>query len=131
MKKLLPPLLALLVAGCEVLEEDISHKTVQVLAPSDRITVESGTVGFRWQATEYAAGYRFTVVSPSFAAAGRIVADTVIRADSLARSYGCRVELAPGRYEWSVTGFNTGYTTRNEVRSLTVATSENPENRNR
>lgn len=56
--------------------------------------------------------------------------DTVIYADSLARSYGCRVELTAGEYEWSVTGFNGGYRTRTEVRSLTVtapADTETPE----
>lgn len=75
----------------------------------------------------YAAGYEFTVVSPSFSAAERVVADTVIWADTLARSYGFRADLAAGAYEWSVTGFNGGYRTRTEVRSLTVLPAENPE----
>lgn len=56
------------------------------------------------------------------------MADTVIYADSLSRSYGCRVELTAGEYEWSITGFNSGYKTRTGVRSLTVVDSENPEN---
>lgn len=127
MKKLFPLLLALLAIGCEVLEEDISDRQVRITAPADRVSIASGVVGFRWAATQYAAGYEFRLVAPSFAAAGRIVADTVIRADSLARSYGCRIELAAGEYEWSVTGFNGGYRTRTEVRSLTVTAPENPE----
>lgn len=128
MNKLLPLLFALLAVGCEVLEEDISGVQVRITAPSDRVSVAAGGVGFRWAATQYAVGYEFTVVEPSFAAAGRIVADTVIYADSLARSYGCRVELTAGEYEWSITGFNSGYKTRTGVRSLTVVDSENPEN---
>ena len=127
MKKLLIPLFALAAVGCEVLEEDISGKDVPVIAPADRVSVAAGTVDFRWEAIQYAAGYEFTVVSPSFAAAGRVVADTVIYADTLARSYGCRPELAAGAYEWSVAGFNGDYRTRTEVRSLTVLPAENPE----
>ena len=130
MNKLLPLLFALLAVGCEVLEEDISGVQVRITAPSDRVSVAAGGVGFRWAATQYAVGYEFTVVEPSFAAAGRIVADTVIYADSLARSYGCHVELTAGEYEWSVTGFNGGYRTRTEVRRLTVtapADTETPE----
>lgn len=126
MKRLLPLLLALLTAGCEVLEEDISGREVRIVAPADNVTVTPGVVAFRWQAVDHAAGYEFTLVAPSFAAAGRIVADTVIRADTLARNYGCRVELEAGEYQWSVRGFNGGYTTRTEVRSLTVVASENP-----
>ncbi len=127
MKKLLTLLFTLAVVGCEVLEEDISGTQVQIIAPADRVSVEVGTVEFRWMATDHAAGYEFRVVSPSFAAAGRVVADTVIWADTLARSYGCRPELVAGAYEWSVTGFNGGYRTRTEVRSLTVLPAENPE----
>lgn len=127
MKKLLIPLFALAAVGCEVLEEDISGTQVQIIAPADRVSVEVGTVDFRWAAVEYATGYEFTVVSPFFSAAGCVVADTVIYADTLARSYGCRPELAAGAYEWSVTGFNAGYRTRTEVRSLTVLPAENPE----
>lgn len=83
MKKLLIPLFALAAVGCEVLEEDISGTQVQIIAPADRVSVEVGTVDFRWAAVEYATGYEFTVVSPSFSAAGCVVADTVIYADTL------------------------------------------------
>lgn len=127
MKKLLPLLFVLLTAGCEVLEEDISGREVSVLAPADGVSVVAGKVDFRWLATACAAGYEFTVVAPSFAAAERIVADTVLRADTLARSYGCRVDLAAGEYEWSVRGFNGGYTTRTETRALTVIAAETPD----
>ena len=88
MKKLLPLLFLLLPVGCEVLEEDISHDRVPVVAPADKVSVAAGTVDFRWAAVEYATGYEFTAVSPSFAAAGRVVADTVIRAAVSAA--GCR-----------------------------------------
>ncbi|WP_279094583.1 hypothetical protein [Alistipes finegoldii] len=127
MKTLTIFFLMLLAAGCELLEEDISDKKVPVIAPADRVSTAAGTVDFRWAAVEYAAGYEFTVVSPSFSAAGRVVADTVIYADTLVRRFGCRLTLAEGEYEWSVAGFNGGYRTRVEVRSLTVLPAGNPE----
>ena len=127
MKKLLPLLFLLLPVGCEVLEEDISHDRVPVVAPADKVSVAAGTVDFRWAAVEYATGYEFTAVSPSFAAAGRVVADTVIRADPLARRFGCRLSLPVGEYEWCVTGFNGGYKTPREIRSLTVLPAEEPQ----
>lgn len=120
MKKLLPLLSLLLAVGCEVLEEDISHKEVPVVAPADKVTAKAGSIGFRWEAVAYAVGYEFTVVSPSFAAAARVVADTVIYADTLDRRFGCRLTLGEGEYEWSVAGFNGGYKTRREVRRLTI-----------
>lgn len=126
MKKLLPLLILGFVASCEVLEEDISGKAVQIVAPTDKAAVSAGEIDFRWMAVEYAAGYEFTVVVPSFGSAERVVADTVIYADSLARSYGCRMNLTAGSYEWRVTGFNGGYKTRAEVRSLTVTSPPEP-----
>lgn len=127
MKKLLPLFVLLFAAGCELLEEDISHKKVPVIAPADKVSTAAGNVDFRWSAVEYAVGYEFTVVSPSFSAAGRVVADTVIYADTLARRFGCRLTLGEGEYEWSVAGFNGGYRTRTEVRSLTVLPAPAPD----
>lgn len=57
MKKLLIPLFALAAVGCEVLEEDISGENIRIIAPADRVSVEVGTVDFRWEAIQYAAGY--------------------------------------------------------------------------
>ena len=104
MKKLLPLLFLLLPVGCEVLEEDISHDRVPVVAPADKVSVAAGTVDFRWAAVEYATGYEFTAVSPSFAAAGRVVADTVIRADTLARRFGCRRRSPSGSTNGALQG---------------------------
>lgn len=124
MKRLL--FFMLLLSSCEVLEEDLSDRTVTVIAPADRIAVQAGAVDFRWQAVEYAAGYEFSLVSPSFEAAARVVADTVIRSDTLARRYGCRLTLREGEYEWQVTGFNGGYATQPVVRRLTVIAAPEP-----
>lgn len=117
----------LLAASCEILEEDISRQEVNVVAPADNITVEAGRVDFRWLAMERISGYEFTLVGPSFSAAERVVVDTVIYADTLDRRFGCRVMLDEGKYEWSVSGFNAGYKTCTQIRSLHVIAPATPE----
>lgn len=126
MKRWIYGLLLGVVAGCEVLEEDISGREVAVVAPAAGVAVAAGEVEFRWQALERAAGYEFTVVSPSFAEAARVVADTVIYADTLDRRFGCQVLLDEGIYQWSVRGFNGAYATTPVVRSLQVKPADEP-----
>ena len=92
--------LLFLTVSCEIIEEDISGR---------------------------ATGYELCVATE-----GRIVADTLLAADTLglARSYGCRLRLEAGRYEWTVAAFNSGYETSSPALRLTVAgepVSEEPE----
>lgn len=124
MKKLFLILILSTTIGCEVLEEDISNREIQLLAPANHAMVEAGIVTFGWEAVDYAIGYRFTLVTPSFAAADCIIADTVIYADTLYSTLKCRVLLPAGKYEWSVVGFNGGYKTSAEMHNLTVFSSE-------
>lgn len=128
---------ALLLCGCEVLEKDLTERKIRVIAPADGVTVAAGEVLFRWQSVEDATGYEFRIVTPAFAAAERVILDTVLLADTLARSYGCRVRLDAGHYAWSVAGFNGSYTTRTQTHALTVRSAQpeqdepaetNPEN---
>ena len=101
-------LLLLSAVACGVLEEDISGDRIWIVGPAERAEVPAGAVEFRWKAVPYAAEYELTLMSPSFGE-GRIVADTVLRVDTLgSRSYGCRMELGGGEYEWRVAAFNPG-----------------------
>ena len=101
------PLLFLMVS-CEIIEEDISGRAVTTIAPADDAEVPAGETLFRWRAVDRATGYELCVATE-----GRIVADTLLAADTLglARSYGCRLRLEAGRYEWTVAAFNSGYET--------------------
>ena len=110
--------------ACDILEEDISKDRVWIIAPTDKSLTEAGLVQFRWQGVEYATGYEFTLVSPSFEEADRLVADTVIFADSLARSYGFKATLRAGRYQWRVRAFNSGYNCVSEINTLNVVNGE-------
>ena len=47
--------------------------------------------------------------------------------ETLFRSYGCRLRLEAGRYEWTVAAFNSGYETSSPALRLTVAEEPVPE----
>lgn len=117
------PLLFLMVS-CEIIEEDISGRAVTTIAPADDAEVPAGETLFRWRAVDRATGYELCVATE-----GRIVADTLLAADTLglARSYGCRLRLEAGRYEWTVAAFNSGYETSSPALRLTVAEEPVPE----
>lgn len=121
---LVVPLLLVACAACDILEEDISKDRVRIIAPADKARAESGSVQFRWQGVEYATGYEFTLVSPAFETADRLVADTVIYADTLARSYGFEATLRAGRYQWRVRAFNSAYNSVSEINTLNVVNGE-------
>lgn len=124
MKKLLFLLLLALPAGCEILETDLSDERVTVIAPADGVAVPAGRVDFRWEATPHAAGYALTIVAPTFAAARRVAADTLLLADTMQRNAGCALNLPEGRYEWRVAAFNDSSVSSAEIRALTVLASE-------
>lgn len=121
MNRLIVYLCVLCAAGCGLLEEDISEMRIEVVSPADRAVAAPGPVDFRWRSIRSAAWYELTVVTPSFAAAAHLVIDSLLRADTVSRSCGCRVELSAGEYEWSLRAFNGGYETPAVVRRLSVA----------
>ncbi len=127
MKKIcfLLPLLA--AVSCEILEEDISNRSVEIIAPADRTTAVAGNIDFHWTAMEYAVGYELTVVSPSFATAERVALDTVIYADTLSRRFHCRIPLSEGEYQWRINGFDAGYSSKRTTRNLTVIAADEPQ----
>ncbi len=114
----------LCIVACVVLEEDISDNQIRLMGPSRCAEVPIGIVEFNWEAVPYALGYEVILMSPKFNE-GRIIADTVLWADTLDRpSHKCQIELERGIYEWKVMAFNSGYMTHSEVRTLIVTTSE-------
>lgn len=110
MNRMLLTLLLLPMAGCEILEEDITERRAEITAPTDGAHVAAGDVRFAWRGPKHTAGYEFTVVSPSFGHAERIEVDTVIYADSVSRNAHCTLSLDSGDYQWRVVSFNSAYT---------------------
>lgn len=80
-------LVFLLLSGCEdIFEQDIEDASIEVIAPKNNTRTEAGTVTFLWRPLDGARSYRLTIVSPTFAGASRLVADTTLLADSAHRA---------------------------------------------
>ena len=62
MNRILLPLMLLPLAGCEILEEDITNRRIEITAPTDGARVAAGDVCFAWRGVEHASGYEFTIV---------------------------------------------------------------------
>ena len=113
----------ILLAGCVLLgivrcddirEQDISGRTVFLLAPSDGFTATESTVALRWEPMDGADEYLLRIGSPDLENADFIVLDTLMTGNKFT------VELDAGEYQWCVQAINPGYQSAFECRSLNV-----------
>lgn len=92
--------LAILTYSCEdILEEDISDDTVQILSPANNTKIESNVVGFKWNTLTGADKYRIQVYE----------SDQVLILDSLTTKTSITLPLSAGNYMWRVRGENYAY----------------------
>ena len=99
---------------------DLFRARIEVVAPKHDAHIEAGEVTFLWRPLSGARNYRLTVVSPSFARASRVWADTTLRADSLHAADRFSLTLDEGNYQWSLQAFNGVYRSEESVYSLRV-----------
>ncbi|MBN1339749.1 MAG: hypothetical protein JXA03_10525 [Bacteroidales bacterium] len=117
MKKtiLIAIILLLGVAGCkDILEDDLTGRAVELMAPPDSYQTTLNTHTFWWQAVEGAEGYDLQIVSPGFDYIERLFLDTSITV--LKYDY----TLLPGLYQWRVRAWNYSTSTAWSVRTLTI-----------
>jgi hypothetical protein len=99
----------------EIIEPSLAKQQVQMEAPVDQYQSTSYTINFWWDAVDHSLSYHLQVVSPTFAAPGGLVLDTVVK------TYKFSYTLTPGNYQWRVMAENgssqTGWST---PRSFTV-----------
>ena len=101
--------------GCEaIFIEDISDENVQVLAPQNATTVNSGTITFNWESVDEAESYLIQIATPTFQSASQIVLDSVATDLSFERF------LDVGEYEWRIKAMNSEYETDYTVVGFTV-----------
>ncbi|MBQ4279825.1 MAG: hypothetical protein IJC16_07730 [Rikenellaceae bacterium] len=116
---------ALLSVGCDdLVERDIEGRTVSVVAPRDGVRTVAGEVTFLWRPLDGARSYHLTIVSPSFARAARVVADTTLAVDLLSAGNRFVQAIEAGDYEWSIRAANGGYRSAELILSLTVDAAE-------
>jgi uncharacterized protein YegP (UPF0339 family) len=92
--------LAILTYSCEdILEEDISDDTVQILSPANNAKIESNVVGFKWNSLKGADKYRIQVYE----------SNQVLVLDSLTTKTSITLPLNAGSYVWRVRAENYAY----------------------
>nr|WP_294922402.1 hypothetical protein [uncultured Flavobacterium sp.] len=97
--KIILIVLAILTYSCDdILEEDISEETVQIISPTEDVTIESNVVDFKWGSLKGADKYRI-----------QIYEDQVLLLDSLTSKTNITLPLETGSYSWSVRGENYAY----------------------
>ena len=89
--------------------QDISNEKVQLLAPVDNSTLNTGNITFTWHPMEGADSYHLQIAQPSFDQALQIVMDTLVD------NVNFRDSLGTNTYQWRVRAenpaYNSGYTT--------------------
>nr|WP_315424187.1 hypothetical protein [uncultured Pedobacter sp.] len=112
---LLPVAVLLLFAGCsEFIEPSIENRTIDVLAPANRLETTSYQQTFWWNPMSDALFYRLQVVSPKFDSVSKLILDTLITKEKFVYT------LDPGKYEWRVRGENGSSAGNYTTRSLQI-----------
>lgn len=84
----------------DILEDDITGDTIQVIYPQNNQEITSNVVNFQWNALEGADKYRIQVYH----------ANQSVALDSLVSTSSFTHPLNPGSYQWRVRGENSAYT---------------------
>lgn len=128
MKTITLILTLMLLWSCDdIFEQDIEQARIEVIAPKHDTHIGAGEVTFLWRPLKGARCYRLSVVSPNFARASRVAADTTLCVDSLHKADRFTLTLAAGDYEWSLRAANGVYQTQETVYRLTVDPIERSE----
>jgi hypothetical protein len=103
-------------SSCDaIIEPSISKQTVQAEAPADQYQSSSYAINFWWDQVDHALTYHLQVVTPSFAAPGGLVLDTVVKKNTFS------FNLNPGNYQWRVMAQNgSSVTAYSPARGFTV-----------
>lgn len=124
MKKVVLLPIILLLFSCEeiLLEDDITDKVVNLVAPADDAEFFSTGITFSWNPIENGTQYQIQIARPNFTAPLQIIADNVV--DTTAFT----TQLNVGEYEWRVRAINSGYQTIYSTRSFTILSNEEFQN---
>ncbi len=115
MKKVYYTLILACLFSCEaVFLEDISDKSVILLAPLNNSQLDLGNNTFSWQLLDDAESYQIQIATPGFENANQIILDSIVIDNSVMQN------LNSGTYQWRVKASNSEYDTRYTTVSFTV-----------
>lgn len=92
--------------GCETaLEQPVTNKTVQLLAPANNVVSGETNQTFYWEILGDATQYQLQVVSPGFDSIVKLIVDTTISNNQFTQTLG------QGRFQWRVKALNNSSST--------------------
>jgi hypothetical protein len=94
--------------------EDISDKTLSVIAPTNGAILNTGTLIFTWDSLEDAEEYKIQIATPSFENAIQILTDSTLTTTSFSTT------LENGNYQWRIRAENSGYQTQFSTQNFTI-----------
>lgn len=119
---LLAALIFLSLQSCyDIVEEDISDQSLELLAPFNGAELTDTEVTFRWSDVEGISGYELLVVKPDFDRIEKVVIDSTLTDERF------NYELLPGVYEWRVRAFNSASELMSDIFRLEVVASPEQE----
>ena len=113
----------LIMSSCDdIIEKRLNGQTVNILAPSNGVTLPSTSVTFWWEVVKGATKYNVQVVKPSFASIQFLIADSMVTGDKFT------LNVQPGSYEWRIKALNSSSQTDFFTFSFTIDSSLNLSN---
>ena len=106
-------------ACSDIVEEDITKRSIQVLSPIDNYNAESTTVNFLWNYVEGADEYQVEIVRGGFNNVLSFAVDTFLDINQFTYNFN------PGEYQWSIRAVNSEYSTEYFTRSFRVDSISN------
>ncbi|TWI94533.1 hypothetical protein JN11_04643 [Mucilaginibacter frigoritolerans] len=108
-----------LLSSCDdIIEPSISKSIVNPEAPANQYVSTNYNINFWWDPVNHALTYHLQVVTPTFAAPGNLILDTVIAANKFSFT------MSPGNYQWRVMAENgSSQTAYSTPKSFTIALS--------
>ena len=101
-KVIIVVLIGIVFFSCEdIIEEDITNDTIQVIYPQNNEVVNSNVVNFQWASLDGADDYRVQVFTSN---------NSSMVLDSLVSQNHLNIPMSQGNYQWRVRGENSGYT---------------------
>ena len=110
-------IIGLMLLACDdiVEVEDISGKSILLVAPANNTVLEQTSLSLFWETLEGAEEYKVQVATPDFQAPLQVVLDSTLTKNSLS------VELESGKnYQWRVKGINSGYETGYSIGTFSI-----------
>lgn len=105
-----------LTTSCEdiINEENISNKSIQLIAPANNVSLTAGEISFHWETQSGADRYNIQIATPNFTEAKQVLLDTIISKTNIKKSLGIN------NYEWRVKGLNSAYETNFTTQTFVV-----------